>query len=249
VSLTILALDTTTRPGSAALLRDGRAVEVAIGDPTRTHGEQLPAVLMTLVDRHGLKLRDVDLYAVAAGPGSFTGLRIGIACVQGLALANDRPVVAVSVLEALAIAGGTRDAMPPDETVAVWMDAQRGEVFAALYAGAIDPATLRPVAEPNVGPPVDILRTWQRDCDALPRVHAFCGDGAVRYMDLIKATLGNDVAVIEPPPLAGVIGGIASRRREAAVHPAAIRPLYIRRSDAELARERASISGSTRSLT
>src|SRR2546430_14337769 len=97
----VLALDTTTRRGSVALLRDRILLDCEIGDAELTYGERLPADLMRLLERHRLSVRDIDLFAVAAGPGSFTGLRIGIACMQGLALANGRQLAGASTLDAL----------------------------------------------------------------------------------------------------------------------------------------------------
>ena len=73
----ILALDTTSRAGSVALARDAGVLDQQRGDPSRTHGERLPGDIGDLLERHGLTVADVDLYAVAAGPGSFTGLRVG----------------------------------------------------------------------------------------------------------------------------------------------------------------------------
>src|SRR6185503_2808150 len=97
----VLALDTTTRAGSVALLDGERVVDERAGDGTRTHAERLPAEITSLVAAHGLTLPDIDLYAVASGPGSFTGLRIGIATIQGLALVHARRIVAISALDAL----------------------------------------------------------------------------------------------------------------------------------------------------
>src|SRR5438132_7531454 len=97
----VLALDTTTRAGSVALVDDDVIVEERPGDPLRTHAERLPAELLALVAGDGRALASIDMFAVAAGPGSFTGLRIGIATIQGLAVVSHRRIVAVSALEAL----------------------------------------------------------------------------------------------------------------------------------------------------
>ena len=97
----VLALDTTTRRGSVALVRDGVELESYAGDEGVTHGQRLPGDLVRVLDRQKLSLGDVDLFAVAAGPGSFTGLRIGIATMQGLALASGKPIIGVSALDAL----------------------------------------------------------------------------------------------------------------------------------------------------
>src|SRR5438034_8845785 len=121
----VLALDTTTPAGSVALVaEDGetaedrvmRVMDVRRGDPARTHAERLPAEILAVLDAHGLAVADVDVFAVASGPGSFTGLRIGIATIQGLAFVHRRRVVGVSALEALAqIAAAAR---PPGAIVA-----------------------------------------------------------------------------------------------------------------------------------
>src|SRR5688572_25275652 len=97
----VLALDTTTRQGSVALTRDGVVLATYPGDAAVTHGVRLPGDLVRLLDAQTLRIADVDLFAVAAGPGSFTGLRIGIATMQGLALANSKPLVGISALDAI----------------------------------------------------------------------------------------------------------------------------------------------------
>ena len=88
--MVILALDTTTKAGSYALWRGDALVEQRPGDAARTHAERLPGDLADLLAAHGLTVKDVDLYAVASGPGSFTGLRVGVATIQGLALVHGK---------------------------------------------------------------------------------------------------------------------------------------------------------------
>jgi tRNA threonylcarbamoyladenosine biosynthesis protein TsaB len=224
----ILALDTTTRAGSAALVRDGAVLVEQAGDPALTHGQRLPRDLMRVLDHAGVSLADVDLFAVAAGPGSFTGLRVGIATIQGLAMAASRQVVPVSALEALARAGRNGVAR-----VAGWMDAQRGEVFAALYTAGGSRET-----EPSSDTPEATLRRWSSVIPSGPI--RFVGDGALRYRDIIER-LQPAAAIVAPvPQLAGFIGRIASEAPGRAVLPHAVVPVYIRRSDAELARARRS---------
>src|SRR5205085_12612527 len=114
----VLALDTTTAAGSVAIVDDQRVLVERTGDPTRSHAEQLPAEILIALDTAGLTMADVDLFGVASGPGLFTGLRIGIATIQGLAFVNRRQVVAVSALTALAtIASGGES---PGTVVGVW---------------------------------------------------------------------------------------------------------------------------------
>jgi tRNA threonylcarbamoyladenosine biosynthesis protein TsaB len=231
----ILALDTTTRSGSVALMHDETVVAAEAGDPTRTHGERLPEDIIGLLARQNVPLAAIDVYAVAAGPGSFTGLRIGIATMQGLALANGKGLVGVSALDALALSAQSKISDdPPSGTIAVWMDAQRHDVFAALY-GAAD---LNCLDGPTVAGPADIHARWR---PLLERGRVwFVGDGAVAYRGIIFPTPGR-IAVIDPTPMiAPAVAALAAREAAAGrLHgPEAVRPLYVRRPDAELGRDR-----------
>lgn len=223
----LLALDTTTRAGSVALAEEGAIVEARAGDPSRTHGERLPGDVLTLLAARGLGIGDIDVYAVAAGPGSFTGLRVGIACVQGFALATGRRVVAISALDALAHAAKAGDSL-----VAAWIDAQRGEIFAALYDDAAQ------VEAPSVATPARTLELWRPRLDDRPVVAI--GDGAARYASLLSEALGDRLQLRDPvaPLLAASIAELAQREAAAGrtIGPHAIVPIYIRRPDAELAR-------------
>src|SRR5918993_524092 len=98
----LLALDTSSAAGSAAIVRDGAVAIARDGDGSRTHGERLPLELMAILREADLTLDAVDAFAVVTGPGSFTGLRVGIATIQGLAVARRRRVAPVSAFEALA---------------------------------------------------------------------------------------------------------------------------------------------------
>jgi len=250
----ILALDTTTRAGSAAVLRDGAVLAEVSGDPAVTHGQRLPGELMRVLAQAEVRIEDVDLFAVAAGPGSFTGLRVGIATVQGLAMARSRRVVPVSTLDALAWAAanaagaaanaagaaanaaGAADAAgaaaTADRRIAAWMDAQRGDVSAALYT----PDGRGTLIAPQSSAPGVVLDRWGVETDITTAV--FIGDGAVRYRADVEGRLGAGVLVTPPPPLARAIGAIAAADPGRSVLPHAVVPIYVRVSDAELARAR-----------
>src|SRR2546426_8856911 len=146
----VLALDTTTREGSVALVEDDRVVDERRGDGSRTHGERLPSELADLAAAHGVAWGDIDLFAVASGPGSFTGLRIGIATIQGLAFVNRRRVVAVAALDALAQAASADRAA--GTIVAAWVGAPRPEVFPAPDRGTGAPP-FKPRGPPAGGGP------------------------------------------------------------------------------------------------
>lgn len=225
----VLGLDTTTRAGSVAIVRDGAVVYEAAGDPAVTHGQRLPADLIRAVEAAGVDIRDVDLFAVAAGPGSFTGLRVGIATAQGLAMAHGRRVAGISVLDALAWS-----AAGPVEAIGAWVDAQREQVFAALYGP--DRRTL--LAPATALSPAATLDAW-RGLAAPSRIR-FLGDGAVRYAGSIAEAGGAVAPADTPARLAPLVARMAAAEPGRAVLPHAVMPVYIRRPDAELARARRS---------
>ena len=233
----ILALDTTSRAGSLALVRNGELVQEMCGDPTRTHGERLPLDFTRLCAAADVTLRDVNLLAVAAGPGSFTGLRVGIASIQGLAIALDRLIVPVPTLEAVAAA-----APPHGRISAAWIDGQRGEVFGQMFSTPPhdDPLPAGPlvtaIGAPMAAAPEKLLDAWSIERPL--RELTFHGDGAVRYADRIRAVLGSHARIGTAAPLAAAIARIAAAQPHRAVRAHAIVPVYVRRSDAELARAR-----------
>jgi tRNA threonylcarbamoyladenosine biosynthesis protein TsaB len=262
----VLALDTTTRAGSAALVVDeerdgeGRVADERPGDPSRSHAERLPTELSVLLDANGLSWRDIDLFAVASGPGSFTGLRVGIATMQGLALVAGRPIVGVPALVALGHAGARQ--LGAGGRIGAWMDAHRHEVFAALFEIARGPAAdagvrpdsagrfktaarltekemagLKEAESATVGDPMTTLDRWRRS-GIVPSV--FVGDGALLYAEII-GRMAPGATISGAPLLAGVIGLLALGRvrRGEVVTAADVQPLYVRRPDAELAREHA----------
>ena len=230
--MVVLALDTSAAGGSAAVIRvdgeDTLVVERA-GDEARPHGERLPLELMAVLREAGAAIEDVDRLAVAVGPGSFTGLRVGIATIQGLALARGLMVAPVSTFEALAWhARGTGDA------VAAWVDAHRGEVFATLLA----PDARTVLAPPSALAPGATLDAWRGALAPFARVR-FLGNGAVRYRDLIGERLGAQADVAAAAPmLAAAVARIAAAEPDRAIRPHALVPQYVRRPDVELTRDR-----------
>src|SRR5689334_22287092 len=101
VTMLVLALDTTTRVCSCALAHDGQVLHELASDVSRPPAARLPGELVDLLDHERRTLDEIDVFAVATGPGSFTGLRIGIATMQGLAMATGKPLIGVSGLDAL----------------------------------------------------------------------------------------------------------------------------------------------------
>jgi len=231
-----LALDTSTPDGSVAVRRDGVLLYARAGDGLRPHGMRLPGDALAALEACGLTLGDVTLLAVGLGPGPFTGLRVGLATIEGLAFATGLPVVGVSGLDALAVAAARADVSARE--IAVFLDGARGEVFAARYAVVPgSPLEARAIDEPRAAPPVDVLDAWHAET---ARPDVFIGNGAIMYgQDVIAVMPG--ARLIDAPLIAPLVAELGELR--AAVDGAtplnALRPVYVRRPDAELARRRA----------
>ena len=228
----ILALDTTTRGGSVAVADGDRLLAVLPGDESRTHGERLPGELARALDQAGVMRDRIDLLAVATGPGAFTGLRIGLAAIQGLAMTLNKPVIGVSALDALAgqITDSDVDVLIP------WMDAQRGDVFATL----IDRRSGATLETPAAANPQLLLESWRPHL--ANRRAIFIGDAAVRDASLIQLAGAGQWETRAPSPLAPQIAAIGLRLAQdgKAGPPHALEPIYVRRPDAEIERERRS---------
>ena len=215
------------------MARDGVVLREEAGDASQPQAARLPGDLMSLLEKTGITLPEVDVFAVATGPGSFTGLRIGIATMQGLAFAERKPLIGVSGFDALE--RSLRRKPEVTREIATWVDAWRGEVYAALYKDGLE--VIRPAVEHPDGL-LATLGTWNAESRS---PITFIGDGADTYRNLIGRTLGDRARIADPatPLLAGVIAQLANEAASTGGHlppPHAIRPLYVRRPDAELAR-------------
>lgn len=241
--MTIVALDSSSRAGSLALWRDGKLIASRPGDPAVSQSTRLPGDLLRLLAEHDLTLADTTLLALALGPGSLTGLRVGVATIQGLAMATGVPVVGVSVLDAMAWTGVTAAPTPP-VFVGSCKDAARQEVFTALHRvtppgtpGASAVPGLTTVESPAVGTLDAVLDRW-RPIVAGQRL-VLAGDrGVLEAGDWSQ--LGGPVDRVLAEVLAPAVAALAAHRaaRGDAGPPHALRPLYVRRPDAELARDR-----------
>lgn len=226
--MVVLALETVTPAGSLAIYRDGHLVATEGGTGT-PHAARLPQALMDWLAEHGLSLGDVDRLAVVSGPGSFTGVRIGMACAQGLAATRGWQVAAVSTLDA--IAEGWRNAAvdPSPCTVLACLDGMRGEVFTAVYLW--DGQRIESTREPEVSFPTAEM------ISPLPGPVHVVGNGAVRYADIWCAA-GVTHVHDAFEPLAASAARLVAQPQWPLSAPHALRPVYVRRPDVELARER-----------
>jgi len=211
--LRVLALDTSTPYGSVALADAEVLVgEVRLLSPDSHSSRVLPAAAF-LLERVGWTPAELDGFAVTTGPGSFTGLRVGLSTIQGLALAAGRQCLGVPTLDVLA----SRICGAADRLVAV-LDAFRGEFFAAIYD-----REARPVEEPFVSAPEALV-------DRVPGGAALIGDAVQRLRERILARRPDALFPTRSPFLAGTLARQAAARLAAGegIAPEALRPLYLR---------------------
>ncbi|WP_041262772.1 tRNA (adenosine(37)-N6)-threonylcarbamoyltransferase complex dimerization subunit type 1 TsaB [Citrifermentans bemidjiense] len=224
----ILTIDTSSNCSSVSL-SDGSTLlgECILGEDRSNSGRLLESV-SGLLKAAKLTPEGLDAFAVSLGPGSFTGVRVGIATVKGLALATGKPVVGFSSLAMLAMN------LPfSSHPVAPMYDARKGEVYAALYRCGSLPETLR--SDAVIGP--------KEFLSGIVKPTIFVGDGAVRYRELIVSTLGE--LAIFPPWHANLPRACAGAviAHEAALSGkftplALLNPTYLRASEAEIAKRR-----------
>lgn len=219
----ILAVETATRTMSVALLRASALVAEITTCDDRVHSERLLPAIDQLLGAAGATLDDVSGFAVSAGPGSFTGLRIGIATVKGLAFSTGTPVAPVSTLAALA-APACAEARP----VAALLDARRDEVYAGLFEAGADGHD-------------DRVYTAAQLCEVLPQGCALVvSEGAEGVAEQVVAARA-DASWLAPPfgePRAAVVGllGESILAAGAGVAAADLLPRYVRRAEAEVRR-------------
>jgi tRNA threonylcarbamoyladenosine biosynthesis protein TsaB len=239
----IAALDTATLTLSAALLEvdgDGATVlaERTEHQPPRSvagapvgHGARLPAVIGDLLLACDLKLRQLDGYAIGLGPGSFTGLRIGLATFQGFAYANRRPISGVSSLASRAQAAAAE--APAGALLVPLLDARRGEVYAGFYR--VEGAAVVAVRPDAVLPAATVLAGLGELAPG--RAPVGFGEGYEAYQAELGPALPRLATGVRVPNAAAVGRLCAPALRGAAFDVAglaALEPHYVRKSEAEV---------------
>jgi len=219
----ILGVDTTTMMGAVGIVDGDEPVAELRTNISVTHSERLMAHIDGLLKSARMTLKDLDGFAVSVGPGSFTGLRIGMAAVKGLVYATGKPVAGVGSLEVIA------DNVPLCmHQVCPVLDARKKMVYAALYSAGDDRVTLM---EPDVLTPDELA-------DRIDSPAVFVGEGAYVYRGLLEERLGDD-AVFAPRIYGYPTGTAVALRGQAliesgnAADPFTLVPHYIRKSDAE----------------
>lgn len=223
--MNVLALDTATRSCSVAVAIDGRPACELSTLSNRTHSLHLMGMIRDALALAELGLEEIDGFAVTIGPGSFTGLRIGISTAKGLAFAAGKPCVGVSSLEALASV-----CLPYPNRICVLMDARKGEVYTAVYQEC--DGRLERIGDERVVAPETILRT-------IVSPHLFVGEAALLYEKQIRSIVAENARWAPRDrlfPKASTVAWMALDRLTAATADEVdlLVPRYIRQSDAEL---------------
>jgi tRNA threonylcarbamoyladenosine biosynthesis protein TsaB len=233
----ILALDTSTRAGSIALVRDSEVLAEISAREDTPYSTRLFRDLELLQSRAQFRMNQVDVFAVAAGPGSFTGLRVGLTAVKGWAEVYGKPVAAISGLEAIAAqASAPHD--PPYEMISPFLDARRGHVFGSTYRrGPGHLGVLQLAGEEAILSVEEFLNQVKQNCRA-GQVALVSATPEVLPRDLVESILRGAQIEQVSASLAPTIGrlGFDRANRGELVDALGLDANYIRRSDAEVAR-------------
>jgi len=174
----ILAVDTSTSAATAAIMEDDRLISEYILNISRVHSQKIMGIIEELFNKSDIKPAEIDLYACSAGPGSFTGLRIGASIIKAMAQTFDKPVVGVPTLDALAC-----NLYNCTGLVCPMLDAQRGTVYSSLYS--YNSGRLTKLEDLGVIPIEDLIELVKSK--AVPTT--FLGDGAVIFEENLKKGL------------------------------------------------------------
>ena len=219
----VLAFDTATESCSIALLTDGEVKADVNSLEKGTHSRRLMPMIDSLLHCQSLRLSEIDGFATTIGPGSFTGLRIGISTLKGLVAATGKPVAAISTLEALA-----HQCTVDTDLICPLLDARKKEVYYCFYKRT--PDGLKALTSERNATPATAIEQIESAC-------AFIGDGAVAYRELIRSILGRNAIFArdtENAIRASTVAVLANKRFMVGDtdDPFSLAPHYIRESDA-----------------
>ena len=223
-----LAVDSSAVAASAAIVEDGKILGEFYCNTGLTHSQTLMPIIRCMLQSTKILLKDVDLFAVSAGPGSFTGIRIGVASVKGLAFPFDTPCAGISTLETIAWNLAHLGA-----TVCAVMDARCGQVYNAIFR--VSGGSPERLTEDRAIDADELAK----ECEKYPKPLFLVGDGAKLCYN--KQGFQSIGALLPPEPLIFQrAGGVAKAAALAyakgqTVSPAALRPVYLRPAQAERA--------------
>jgi tRNA threonylcarbamoyladenosine biosynthesis protein TsaB len=227
----ILALDTSTNVASVAILED----DVVIGEYScnkgKTHSQRLMPMIQSLLEKVGLCATDMDAFSASIGPGSFTGLRIGVTTVKSMAFAAGKPVISVNTLDALACNLSMSKAL-----LCPIIDARNNQVFTAIYKyvnGKLE--RLTDYLGIHINELVDIIRSMEGEIILL-------GDACTMHRDYFVSELGERLSIAPPNTVLAKASSVAVLARNAFLDGKLescydMVPFYLRKSQAERERE------------
>lgn len=228
--MTILAVDTSGPVAGVAVLRDGGLVYEGAAVNRLTHSVNLMPMVEEALTKSATDIADVDLFAAVTGPGSFTGVRIGVSAVKGMAHGAGKPCVAVDALEALAAGVCLSPGL-----ICPIQDARAGQVYGAAFQSGMPPLRVMADAAAKlddfIAKALKMAQPHQTLC--------FVGDGVTTYRQAIEAALGERV-VFPPAHLSylrpAAVAALAYAKQDEAVDYLALMPSYLRAPQAERAR-------------
>lgn len=227
----IVSIDSSTHLASIALAADDMIIAETLFRADKALSARLLPEMERMLASSGLTVGEIDLFACAVGPGSFTGVRAGVATIQGLALATGRPCVGFSTLALIAM-NFPMASLP----LCPLLDARKNEVYAALYDGSsLLPAPV--IADCVMGPEAFLDKLLAMTDKPV----IFAGDGAVRYHEVISGRLGGQ-ALFAPPffnvghAANGALLALHAHLNGQDLKPGRLLPVYLRPSEAEYAK-------------
>ena len=184
--MNILSVESTSTPASVAIISDGRVLGEFTLNIANTHSEKLMPLIDNLLSCTSMSLKDIDAFAISVGPGSFTGIRIGLSAVKMMAVAGEKPLIGVSVLEALAY-----NVASFGDVVIPIINARNETVYTSIYESVLNDngnSTLCEISEAEAIK-IDVLCSKISELVQSGKKVALCGDGIYAYVDSIREKL------------------------------------------------------------
>ncbi len=226
MKMKVLGIDTSTSCGSVGLIEDKEVISEYLLNIPVTHSERLLGAIEFVLREARCRIEQIEGWVIALGPGSFTGLRIGVSTVKGLAFATGKPVAGIPTLDALA-----SQIPPTSHLICPILDARKKEVYTAFYRYGEGGSLVRQ-SEYQAIPPEDLVRKIKEQT-------IFLGDGVKTYGDLLLNRLPSS-AIFPPVPFRVAHGamvatlGMELLRKGEQLNLSAFSPIYIRPSEAEI---------------
>jgi len=222
----ILGIDTSTACGSVGLIDDEQVISEYLLNLPVTHSERLLGAIELVLREAHYALGDLDGWAISLGPGSFTGLRIGVSTVKGLAVATRKPVAGISTLDVLA-----SQISPTPNLICPILDARKGEVYAAFYRYE-EGNSLKRLSTYQAIRPEDLVKKIQGKI-------VFIGNGAKTYRDYLWDSLQSNAIFLPSPlnlPLGSMVAKLGSEllQKREFLDLSTFTPIYVRPSEAEI---------------